>query len=101
MYKKLEVNQNNEILRAFQSSLKAKLGDKLKELWLFGSRARGTSKPDSDWDVLVVAEGNLPDLRWLMAEEAFELTSKFEDSLVYTGPMEQAKNLSSWTECLS
>lgn len=27
------------------------------ELWLFGSRARGDAKPDSDWDLLAV----LPD----------------------------------------
>lgn len=24
------------------------------EAWLFGSQARGTSRPDSDWDVLVL-----------------------------------------------
>ena len=28
---------------------------------LFGSRARGTSHPDSDWDVAIVLEGNHPD----------------------------------------
>jgi len=25
-----------------------------EEVWLFGSRARGTAGPDSDWDLLVV-----------------------------------------------
>jgi predicted nucleotidyltransferase len=25
-----------------------------EEVWLFGSRARGTGRPDSDWDVLAV-----------------------------------------------
>jgi predicted nucleotidyltransferase len=35
-------------------------------IWLFGSRARGTAEPDSDWDLLVVvpdavAEGGATD----------------------------------------
>ena len=25
-----------------------------RDIWLFGSRARGTADPDSDWDLLVV-----------------------------------------------
>lgn len=29
-----------------------------EEIWLFGSRARGNARPDSDWDVFVV----VPDL---------------------------------------
>jgi predicted nucleotidyltransferase len=28
--------------------------DLLAEVWLFGSRARGDSRPDSDWDFLVL-----------------------------------------------
>ena len=28
-----------------------------QEIWLFGSRARGTARPESDWDILLV----LPD----------------------------------------
>ena len=31
------------------------------EIWLFGSRARGDSRPDSDWDLLVVLPDNAPD----------------------------------------
>ena len=26
------------------------------EGWLFGSRARGTAKPDSDWDILILID---------------------------------------------
>ena len=26
------------------------------EVWLFGSRARGTAKPDSDWDILILID---------------------------------------------
>jgi uncharacterized protein len=36
--------------------LLARLKEHLKpqEIWLFGSRARGTARPDSDWDLLAI-----------------------------------------------
>ena len=39
------------------------LGDNLAAVVLFGSRARGEAGPESDWDLLVIAE-NLPDSPW-------------------------------------
>jgi uncharacterized protein len=33
------------------------LGEQLRAVVLFGSRARGDMHPDSDWDLLVIAEG--------------------------------------------
>lgn len=32
-----------------------------REVWLFGSRARGTATAESDWDVFVVVPDELPD----------------------------------------
>ena len=29
-------------------------------IWLFGSRARGTARPESDWDLLVVLPDSVP-----------------------------------------
>lgn len=37
-------------------ALRAGLGDHLVAVVLFGSRARGDHRPDSDWDLLVIAE---------------------------------------------
>lgn len=37
-------------------ALLAGLGDSLIAVLLFGSQARGSARPDSDWDVLVVAD---------------------------------------------
>lgn len=37
------------------TALQGALGDSLVSLVLFGSRARGDHRPDSDWDILVVA----------------------------------------------
>ncbi len=45
----------------------APLLDRLKthvnplQVWLFGSRARGTHRPDSDWDLLAVVPDDAPD----------------------------------------
>lgn len=41
-------------LDAFLSSVRARYGDRLRGLFLFGSRARGDNRPDSDYDVAVV-----------------------------------------------
>lgn len=30
------------------------------ELWLFGSRARGDARPDSDWDLLAIVDDDAP-----------------------------------------
>jgi predicted nucleotidyltransferase len=32
-----------------------------EEIWLFGSRARGTHHPDSDWDLMAVLPNDAPD----------------------------------------
>lgn len=32
-----------------------------EEVWLFGSRARGDNRPDSDWDFLVVVGDDVPE----------------------------------------
>lgn len=45
------------VMDRFVGALAAGLGDRLVGVVLFGSRARGDHRPDSDWDVLVIAEG--------------------------------------------
>ncbi len=47
------------------------------EVWLFGSRARGTCGPDSDWDLLVVVPDDAtpdvaenPTLTWRIARDS-------------------------------
>jgi hypothetical protein len=50
------------LLARLQAGCQAHYGDRLVSLVLFGSAGRGTSGPDSDIDLLVVAEG-LPDGR--------------------------------------
>ncbi|MEB3188867.1 MAG: nucleotidyltransferase domain-containing protein [Snowella sp.] len=42
------------ILARLKRELKSHYGDRLKQLIMFGSQARGDAHPDSDIDVLVV-----------------------------------------------
>lgn len=44
------------MLDDFRTRLSATLGSRLVEVRMFGSRARGAARPDSDLDVVVVVE---------------------------------------------
>lgn len=62
-------------LRQFAAAVRQRYGDRLRGLYLFGSRARGDHKPDSDADVAVVLDAAGIDLRqakWVLVELAFE-----------------------------
>ncbi len=45
------------ILALFRSRLDALYGDRIARVVLFGSRARGDARPDSDYDVAVFLRG--------------------------------------------
>ncbi len=48
---------SDPILARLKKELEALYGARLKRVLLYGSRARGDHRPDSDYDVLVVLEG--------------------------------------------
>ncbi|MGH2904733.1 MAG: nucleotidyltransferase domain-containing protein [Solirubrobacteraceae bacterium] len=53
--------------------LREELGSDLHAIWLYGSRARGeTPHPDSDIDLMVLADGS----RWQIARAAIELANE-------------------------
>lgn len=45
------------VVERFASRLDNELGSDLRGLWLYGSRARRTAHPESDIDLLVIADG--------------------------------------------
>ena len=45
------------VIERYASLLDDELSGDLRGLWLYGSRARGTAHPESDIDLLVIAEG--------------------------------------------
>jgi predicted nucleotidyltransferase len=48
--------QNDPVLRFFKNAVMDKLGDHLRQVLLFGSRARGDATAGSDYDLLVVVD---------------------------------------------
>jgi len=51
-----------DLLEAYVEAVRLHFSDRLKSVCLFGSIARGEASPESDMDVLVVAEGLAPDI---------------------------------------
>ena len=58
---------------AFAAALSRRLGPQMKELWLFGSRARGDAREDSDYDFLVVVDGDLKATKAVVREEEWNI----------------------------
>lgn len=54
--------QDDPILKRFRAELDKVYGDRLVRVVLFGSRARGDARPDSDYDVAVFLRD--PDSFW-------------------------------------
>lgn len=52
-----DMANSDPILANFCSALDAAYGDRLDRVVLFGSRARGDNRPDSDYDVAVFIHG--------------------------------------------
>jgi predicted nucleotidyltransferase len=64
---------HDPILDRFRSAVAEIYGDRLERLVLFGSRARGDFKPDSDYDVAVFLRGYTT--RWTELGPLAELTT--------------------------
>jgi len=74
----------NKIVLSFVHAIKKRLEKHLIELWLFGSHARGDSTPDSDYDMLIVAEGDITRIRKIVLEEEYKLLVDREELVVST-----------------
>ncbi len=64
------------------------------EVWLIGSRANGTERQDSDWDLLVIGKANLR--KRLSAQEpwtGFDLLvrARWKEGLVFVSPWNSAE----------
>ena len=65
------------ILRRFRAALKAVYGDRIERVVLFGSRARGEARLDSDYDVAVFLK-DVPDI-WQERRRLADLRVDFLD----------------------
>jgi predicted nucleotidyltransferase len=75
-----------DAVAAFARAVRAHYGERLRGLYLFGSRARGDHTPDSDADIAVV----LADGRWDRWREKMRLADLEYDCIVATGVEPQA-----------
>jgi uncharacterized protein len=82
--------RDHPLLRRLRAELERLYGPRLERVILFGSRARGDARPDSDWDVAVVLRGHDGDL-----EESFRLADLAYDLLLETGEMLSPKPFAS------
>jgi predicted nucleotidyltransferase len=83
------VNARNAdpIAVSYAEMIKKLLGTRLKELWLFGSRARGDEREGSDYDVLVVADDDRKTVQAIMDDGNFRMLNENNElftSIVYT-----------------
>lgn len=69
--------RNDEILDVFLQEIRRQLGTHLKQVILFGSRARGDGVVDSDYDCLAVLDEVSPAVRDVIDETAGELLYQY------------------------
>lgn len=63
--------KESSALKQFKTCLEQVLGSRLIEVKLFGSKARGDDKPDSDIDVLVVVSED----NWRICDEVYGIVT--------------------------
>jgi len=78
----LKTGINNNLMRdsriaRLRRDLKFRLGKNLQQIVLFGSRARGDAKPDSDYDVLVLVKDVNRSVKDAIDDIAGELLCEF------------------------
>ncbi len=62
------------VLRELTGILRERYGERIKRIFLFGSRARGDHDEGSDYDVMVLVDGKTPE----MEAEIFRLSCEID-----------------------
>ncbi|MBN1221377.1 MAG: nucleotidyltransferase domain-containing protein [Anaerolineae bacterium] len=64
----MTTTEKEKIINLFLQKIQAQLGNNLKEIILFGSRARGDFAPDSDYDCLLVMDEIPPETENIISD---------------------------------
>ncbi|MBN1991544.1 MAG: nucleotidyltransferase domain-containing protein [Anaerolineae bacterium] len=82
----MTIKENEEILDLFSEKMREELGSHLKEIILFGSRARGDFAPDSDYDCLLVMDKIPPETENIISDITGEFLYQY-DALFFILPI--------------
>ena len=67
-----------EVLDLFAQELRRRLGDQVRRILLYGSRARGDNEPDSDYDCLVILNEVSSDVKAAIDEIVGEFLYQYD-----------------------
>ena len=70
-------NQVDRISQEFANNVRKKLRNHVKEIILFGSRARGDFYEGSDYDILIVLDKREKDFQEMVLDESVEIMNKY------------------------
>lgn len=82
--------KDDQTLNIFLKQIRQQLGPHLKQVILFGSRARGDFTADSDYDCLVVVDEVTPEIKEKIYEVTGEILYHYNE-LFSAFPMAQQK----------
>lgn len=58
----------DQVVQAFSAELRQRLGSRVRQILLFGSRARGDAREGSDYDMLVIVDRRTPEIRSIILD---------------------------------
>jgi predicted nucleotidyltransferase len=70
--------QGDQVPAFFADAVRQRLGAHLKDLRLFGSRARGDARADSDYDMLVIVDQRSPEIRAAIIDIEVDILDRYE-----------------------
>jgi hypothetical protein len=70
---------SDPVIETFVHDLRDALGPRLREVWLFGSRARGETRQESDYDVCVVVDSNVEEAERIVSAVSYAILDRYED----------------------
>jgi predicted nucleotidyltransferase len=87
----MKYQRNDAILDLFLQEMRRRLGAHLRQVILFGSRARGDAAPDSDYDCLAVLDEVSPALTDIIDDIAGEILYQY-DAVFSVFPISEEKH---------
>lgn len=76
-------NPVDKISQEFANSVRRKLGNHVKEIILFGSRARGEFTEGSDYDILIIVDKRERQIQEMVLDESAEIMDKYDALIGY------------------